>query len=589
MQNIFKMLLENIDFPVWIKDLNLKFIFANEKYANFINKNKEEIVGLKNEDLFDKDSCSRMNEQCYDVIKTGEVIVRGRDYKGSYMQCLVTPIKDSNGKHIAIAGIIGIFDGIGQIKEKECEIEYQKTLTKNIMDILPGVIFYKDINGKYIYANKECIEFYKKRGIEEIIGKTDLEINYNKEQAIYFMRTDKDIIKSKKPFYNEEVFIEEDGSKNYKEILKIPFFDIYGETVGVIGRALDITKDRIYRKRLEYLSYTDVLTGAKNRAGFEEYEKKLSNENKFPIGIIMGDANGLKLVNDTFGHREGDELLIQITRVLKEASELEVFRIGGDEFAILLPNTDLKNCEKVIKKISKRCDEYENKLFNISISLGSAVKNKKEEDIYEVLKIAEDKVYRKKLLQNKSIKSSILNSLKMALKVSYEETDNHTERVAINAVKIGEKLGLDLSQIDELKIAAELHDIGKIGIPEDILMKKGKLTEKEFEIIKTHPEKSYRIIKASSELKGVAEATLYHHERWDGKGYPLGLKGEEIPLLSRIISVCDAYDIMTRGRVYKSAISKDEALKELLRCSGTQFDPKVVEEFVKIREKIIVK
>ncbi|WP_195973005.1 HD domain-containing phosphohydrolase [Clostridium thermobutyricum] len=589
MQNIFKMLLENIDFPVWIKDLNLKFIFANEKYADFINKNKEEIVGLKNEDLFDKDSCSRINEHCYDVIKTGKFIIRGRDYKGSYRQCLITPINDYNGRLIAIAGIIGIFNEIGQIKEKECEIEHQRTLTKNIIDILPGIIFYKDIDGKYIYANKECIEFYKKRGIEDIIGKTDLEIIENKEQAINFIEIDKNVIKSKQHFYDEEAFIQEDGSKSYKEIVKIPFLDSYGNPLGVIGRALDVTKDRIYREKLEYLSYTDVLTGAKNRASFEAYEKKLSNENKFPIGIIMGDANGLKLVNDTFGHKEGDELLIQITRVLKEASELEVFRIGGDEFAILLPNTDLKSCEKVIKKISKRCDEYENKLFNISISLGSAVKNKKEEDIYEVLKIAEDKVYRKKLLQNKSIKSSILNSLKIALKVSYEETDNHTERVAINAVKIGEKLGLDLSQIDELKIAAELHDIGKIGIPEDILMKKGKLTEKEFEIIKTHPEKSYRIIKASSELKGVAEATLYHHERWDGKGYPLGLKGEEIPLLSLIISVCDAYDIMTRGRVYKSAISKDEALKELVKCAGTQFDPKVVDEFVKIREKINIK
>lgn len=296
----------------------------------------------------------------------------------------------------------------------------------------------------------------------------------------------------------------------------------------------------------------------------------------------MGDANGLKLVNDTFGHREGDELLIQITRVLKEASELEVFRIGGDEFAILLPNTDLKNFEKVIKKISKRCDEYENKLFNISISLGSAVKNKKEEDIYEVLKIAEDKVYRKKLLQNKSIKSSILSSLKMALKVSCEETDNHTERVAINAVKIGEQLGLDLSQIDELKIAAELHDIGKIGIPEDILMKKGKLTEREFEVIKTHPEKSYRIIKASSGLKGVAEATLYHHERWDGKGYPIGLKGEEIPLCARIMAIGDVYDALTTKRPYKKAFSHEKSIKIILEGKGSSFDPKIIEVFEKI-------
>ena len=148
------------------------------------------------------------------------------------------------------------------------------------------------------------------------------------------------------------------------------------------------------------------------------------------------------------------------------------------------------------------------------------------------------------------------------------------------AVKIGKYLGLEMSRIDELKIAADLHDIGKIGISEEILLKPGKLTEDEYKIIKTHSEKGYRIIKASSELKEVAESVLYHHERLDGRGYPIGLKGEEIPLLSRIISVCDSYDVMTSDRVYKKAMSKEDAIEELKRCSGTQFDPSLVKVFI---------
>ncbi|MGL4772345.1 MAG: HD-GYP domain-containing protein [Clostridium sp.] len=174
----------------------------------------------------------------------------------------------------------------------------------------------------------------------------------------------------------------------------------------------------------------------------------------------------------------------------------------------------------------------------------------------------------------------MLNSLKIGLEVNSGETEQHTNRVLINAIKIGERLNLSLSQLDELKIAAEFHDIGKIGISQDILHKPGALTRDEYEIMKTHTEKGYRIIKASSELKSVAESVLYHHEKWDGTGYPIGLKGSGIPLLARIISVCDAYDVMTNDRVYKKAMSKEAAILELKRCSGTQFDPEIVKVFI---------
>lgn len=582
MKNVFKMLAENSILPMWIKDLDYKFIFVNKSYADLQHRIPEEIIGLKNEDLYDKDLSNKFNEYCDEVVEKKAVNIKEVYTEAGYRQCVIIPLLDNNGELVALAGIISVTSDISRIKEKEYEIELQKVLTNKIIDILPGVIFYKDLNSKYVYANKACRDFYSQRGIPDIIGKSELDICQNKEQGKKFMEDDKHIIENKTPIHNEIVYKDKDGEFTYREVIKIPLLDKYGNVKGVVGRSLDITERKKYQDKLEYLSYTDILTGAKNRTYFEEVEKRYSEEGKLPLGVIMGDANGLKLVNDTFGHRQGDKLLTDITEVLKNVSKNvgEVFRIGGDEFVILVPEASLKQCEELILEIEEKCNQYKNDLFNISISLGAAVKYDAKKDIYEVIKEAEDKVYRNKLLQKSSIKGSILTSLKIGLGVNSGETEQHNERVVIRAIKVGEKLGLSMSELDELKIAAGLHDIGKIGISDDILSKSTSLTDEEYEIIKTHTEKGYRIIKASSELKSVAKSVLYHHERWDGNGYPMGLKGEEIPLLARVISVCDTFDVMISGRVYKSAMSKKSALEELKRCAGTQFDPKVVDIFI---------
>ena len=582
MKNVFKMLAENSILPMWIKDLDYKFIFVNKSYADLQHRIPEEIIGLKNEDLYDKDLSNKFNEYCDEVVEKKAVNIKEVYTEAGYRQCVIIPLLDNNGELVALAGIISVTSDISRIKEKEYEIELQKVLTNKIIDILPGVIFYKDLNSKYVYANKACRDFYSQRGIPDIIGKSELDICQNKEQGKKFMEDDKHIIENKTPIHNEIVYKDKDGEFTYREVIKIPLLDKYGNVKGVVGRSLDITERKKYQDKLEYLSYTDILTGAKNRTYFEEVEKRYSEEGKLPLGVIMGDANGLKLVNDTFGHRQGDKLLIDITEVLKNVSKNvgEVFRIGGDEFVILVPEASLKQCEELILEIEEKCNQYKNDLFNISISLGAAVKYDAKKDIYEVIKEAEDKVYRNKLLQKSSIKGSILTSLKIGLGVNSGETEQHNERVVIRAIKVGEKLGLSMSELDELKIASGLHDIGKIGISDDILSKSTSLTDEEYEIIKTHTEKGYRIIKASSELKSVAKSVLYHHERWDGNGYPMGLKGEEIPLLARIISVCDTFDVMISGRVYKSAMSKKSALEELKRCAGTQFDHKVVDIFI---------
>ena len=355
-----------------------------------------------------------------------------------------------------------------------------------------------------------------------------------------------------------------------------------GLVSGIVGISRDITQRKTLEEKLRYLSEIDVLTDLYNRNSFEEKIKKLNKEKYHPLGIIMGDVNGLKLINDTLGHLEGDKLLRSISNVLKSSccESGYVFRWGGDEFIILIPNADEFKCDKLIKKISNDCDKYDYQYMQLSISLGAVVKHKVNEDIYDCIKKVEEKVYRHKLLDSKSIKSSIMDSLLKSLEEKNLETKEHAQRVTRYALALGEKLNFKISELDELILVATLHDIGKIGICEDILLKTSALTNEEFEIMKTHTEKGYRIINASSELDTVAKGVLTHHERWDGKGYPLGLKEEEIPLLSRIINIADSFDVMTNNRPYKNAMSKNEAIKELKRCAGTQFDPTLVQYFI---------
>ncbi|SFC56934.1 sensor domain-containing diguanylate cyclase/phosphohydrolase [Clostridium uliginosum] len=581
---IFQLVVENIPQPVWIKDLELKFIYANNEYKKIHNGKRKEFIGLKHEDVFSELVVEKYNDQCNLVIETLESRTEEGYVDGVYRKCTIFPLIDQNGIIKAIAGIDA---NLGIVKEKDKVIEEQKNLLKVIVDTLPGMIFYKDTEGKYVYANKEYAKFHEKNGVHEIIGKRDVDIQISGELASAYAQGDQEVMKSKKSIFTDIVTKIEQNKTVYSEVVKEPVIDKDGEVVGVVGLVLDVTEKKEIEERLKYLSYTDSLTGAYNRAYFEEKAEEFLNEQYFPVGVIMGDANGLKVINDTLGHLEGDKLLKLITKVLKDVCNKKdlVFRIGGDEFVVLIPNATEDECESMIRKVFQRCKVYRHDLIDISIALGASITNNLSKNIYDTLKDAEDKVYRQKLLHENSINNSIMYSLKAGLETKSMETEEHTERVLENAIVIGEKLHLSTSQMDELIIVAKLHDIGKIGISEEILLKPSRLTNEEFEIIKTHTEKGYRIVKASNKLNSIAKGVLTHHERWDGKGYPLKLKGKAIPLVARIINVADSYDVMTNDRVYKKAVSKELAIKELKNCSGSQFDSEIVNLFIEYLEE----
>ncbi len=357
--------------------------------------------------------------------------------------------------------------------------------------------------------------------------------------------------------------------------------------IRVICILSDITRRKKYEEEILFLNYSDKLTGLRNRLFMELQFNKLDHNRNSKYFIIMGDVNGLKDVNDSLGHRGGDNLLCEMGKILKECCESDdiISRWGGDEFIILVKEKDKKYVSNLIDKIKFICKNKSETDFKVSIALGYAEGNKEYSSTEQVMSLAEKRMYRNKLMENESSRSSTISTLIKTLHAKHSETEEHTIRIKNLSLKLGKRLGLTQDKLDELELVASLHDIGKIGIPDQILLKPSKLNNEEWEIMKTHTDIGYRIAKSTPQLEHIADEILYHHEKYDGTGYPDGLKGEEIPLVSRIINICDSFDVMTNKRVYKEALNYEYAINELKRCSGTQFDPHIVKEFLELLEE----
>ncbi len=344
----------------------------------------------------------------------------------------------------------------------------------------------------------------------------------------------------------------------------------------------DITKRKEAEERLNYLSYHDQLSGLYNRRFFEEELKRLDVSNYYPLAVTMADINGLKLMNDSFGHTAGDWYIQRVAQVLKECSREKdiICRLGGDEFIILSPNTDEKEIKGLIARVNQRTRQEAVNKIALSVSFGYSVKYWKEEPILEVLKKAEDYMYKKKLLESSGMRGKTIYTIMAALHEKNPREEQHSLRVSELCEKMGTALCLHEDEVNELKTVGLLHDIGKVAIEEGILNKNGKLVEKEWEEIRKHPEIGYRILSTVNELSEMADYVLAHHERWDGNGYPKGLKGNEIPVQSRIIAIADAYDAMISERSYRKALTKELAINELVRGAGTQFCGEYVHIFI---------
>ena len=354
----------------------------------------------------------------------------------------------------------------------------------------------------------------------------------------------------------------------------------------------DITERKQIEKQLKYLSFHDQLTGLYNRTCFEYEMQRLSKSREHPITVVCMDVDGLKMVNDTLGHAQGDKVLKQCADLLLSIfrkSEI-VARTGGDEFAALLPKTDMRTGQEIVSRIRTVIDEFNQQAHSsqipLSISIGFSVAKNADDDLFSIFKEADDLMYRDKLSKDVTHRSRIMRSLLATLKERDFMSHDNAQRMEHLCRLVGKKIDLSEKQLSDLTLLVHLHDIGNAGVPDHILFKKGLLTEEEWRVIYQHPEKGYRIVKASTDFAEIGDLILKHHERWDGEGYPLRLEGEEIPIECRVFSIIDAYDAMTGDRPYRKAVSVADAKKEIEKCSGTMFDPHLVEKFIQALDEI---
>ena len=355
-----------------------------------------------------------------------------------------------------------------------------------------------------------------------------------------------------------------------------------GSITGLWGAAQDITESKRVEKELLYLSYHDHLTELFNRRFLEEKLKALDAKRNLPLSVIMCDVNGLKLVNDSFGHEAGDLLLKAAAKIITKASRKDgvVARMGGDEFVIVLPRTTEDEAEHVANTIKELSSWEKVSNIELSISCGYDTKTLDSQSITEVIANAENHMYRHKLYERSSIRSKTIDLIMNTLFEKSNREAMHSNRVSILCQSVASSMKFSKDAVKQMRIAGLIHDIGKIGVDENILNKPGRLTLEERRDIQRHPEIGWKILSSTTEFSELAQFVLNHHENWDGTGYPNGLTGEAIPLEARIISVVDSYDAMTSERSYKTGMSKEDAIVELKRCSGTQFDPDIVEVFV---------
>lgn len=450
------------------------------------------------------------------------------------------------------------------------------SLVENIND----AIFSLNIHGCFTYLSS-VIEQMTSYKVEKMLGQPLSQIVYPEDLADFLYSLKRSMAGQLESF--EFRILNKKGDVQHMHISSRQII-IKGQPMGLAGVLSDITKRKWTERQIKLFSLRDKLTGLYNRAYFEDEMKRLDTPRQLPLSIIMGDVNGLKLINDAFGHQEGDNLLIKIATILQESCRKEdvISRIGGDEFAIFLPRTNWQVTMKIIDRIKRTCDNAKHELIKPSIALGGVIKENAAQDLQYLLKEAEDRMYRNKLMEGKSIRASIISSLRRTLFEKNLENKEHTIRLHRLAIQFGRGLRLSNEVLDQLALLATLHDIGKVAIPEKIHIKPGGLSMEEWRIMWRHAEIGYRITNSIPETAGIAEGILAHHEWWDGAGYPRGLKGEGIPLTSRILSIVDAYDIMTHSRPYKETMDQQAALEELKRGAGRQFDPKLVEIFLKI-------
>ena len=561
-----------------------KFEYVNDKVCEMLNYTRDELIGKRVSDVDSNYSPEERKKRWSEIKKnkTNVIETRHKTKNGKTFPVQVTSrYLKYQEKEYEFAFVQDISERKAKVKELQEYKERIDDIFNNIGDIVWSMSW-PDLKVDFISKPVENLIGYSKEKFKKKGFMT--RITHHEDKHIH----SKALKELKEQGYTEREFRInlKDGSVRWIYDEQYMVYDDKGNPVKVRGIMRDITERKEKERQLKYKTFHDELTGLYNRTFLAQEMERLDTERQLPISTIMVDINGLKIINNTYGHEEGDRVLKKAAEILESVVRDEdiLARYGGDEFVILLPQTDNEIAHDIYDRIEKKSQKKGEEEFPVSIGMGTATKTDPEENINDILKQADENMLQNKLVDDKSSKNRIVKSLLNTLAAKSDETKEHAMRMSHLAHQLGEKVGVTNSKLNKLSLVATLHDIGKTIIPEKVLTKPGDLTDEEWQMMQEHPEKGYKIASASEEFAVVAEEILSHHERWDGGGYPRGLEEEEIPFLARIISIIDAYDVMTNGRPYKEPMSKEEALQEIEDCAGSQFDPHLAEEFVEMME-----
>ena len=566
---------------------------VNPMFTQITGRTQEEMETARWHDMVHPDDqaadLDEFGQFCAGQIKDSAMEKRIIKKDGSivWINQILAPLQIADGSEM---NYLSLIQDITDRKEMEKALRESERSKSVLLSHLPGMAYRckHDLDWTMLYVSPGCVQLTG-YAVDDLVDSKTLAYNdlIIPEHRGMLWDEWKQILDRKVPFRHEYQIMTKGGDRKWVLELGQGIFDENGEVEALEGIIIDISRQKLWEDQSRHMVDHDYLTGLHNRLYFETQKQLLdSQEQNLPISVIIADINGVRLINDAFGHSEGDTIIRETAKIIEECCrETDVLaRTGGDEFSILMPNTSSEEAYAVLQAIQSACHRHngtaQNHLFDISLSVGFGTRATAGDSMAHTVKTAEEYLCNRKLLSRKSSHNALLNSIMTTMFERSQETEEHAERIAVLAKRIGRRLELTQKQLDELELLSMLHDIGKIAIDDRILNKPGKLNDDEWAIMKKHPEIGYRIAMTSPDLESIADYILSHHERWDGKGYPQGLHGTEIPLLSRILAVADAFDAMTQNRVYRAALSHTQALEEILTHMGTQFDPDIARIFV---------
>jgi diguanylate cyclase len=483
------------------------------------------------------------------------------------------------------------------VKERTSELEEANdALSKTkeelylILDSTAEGIFGIDLEGKCTFCNNSSISLLGYVKQSDLLGKRMHDLIQSKDlngktipyKAGKFYRT---LTTGEKAQVADEVYWKADGTCIEVEYYSYPQYKD-GEIIGAVITFMDITERIKSEAQIRYLSCHDTLTGLKNRSYLEEALIIHDKEDKLPISIIFADLNGLKLVNDVFGHATGDNLIRRAGNILKKSCRSSdiIARVGGDEFIVLLPNTTADIAQQVVDRIKLELMKETVNEIQCSMALGFDTKTSSYQDIEKIMVNAESEMYKEKLNLRKSFAQDTISNLIRSLQKKSEKEKAHSETVAKLCSSMGKAMGLPANEVKKLSEAGYLHDIGKVALTEEILVKQ-ELDEHEKQQMHLHPVIGYRILNLFDETLDLAPGIYGHHEKWDGTGYPKGLKGQEIPMISRIISLVESYERrLARYDQPEFDKAREIVFQELRDDAGLIFDPELVEKFIEMMQ-----